>query len=63
MLICNLSRINTFEQAEGIDVIPILLIFFYVLWTANTNESMGYTCYSHLFASLLIYKMMKACPS
>jgi hypothetical protein len=62
-LICNISRINTFEQAEGINVIQILLIFINVLWNVNMNESMNYTFYSHLFVFLFIYKMMKACPS
>jgi hypothetical protein len=62
-LICNLSRINTFEQAKGINVIQILLIFIHILWNVNMNGSMSYTCYSHLFVSLFIYKMMKACPS
>jgi hypothetical protein len=33
-----LSRIRTFEQAEGINVMLILLIFIHVLWNANMNE-------------------------
>jgi hypothetical protein len=61
--ICNLSRISTFEQTEGINVIQILLMYIHVLKNANMSESIGYICLSHLFASLFIYKMMKACLS
>jgi hypothetical protein len=59
----NHSHVNTFEQAEGINVIHILLILMHILWNANMNESMSYTSYSHLYVFLFIYKMMKACPS
>jgi hypothetical protein len=60
---CNHSHINAFEQAEGIDVIQILLILMHILQNANMNESMSYTRYFHLFVFSFIYKMMKACPS
>jgi CRISPR/Cas system-associated endonuclease Cas3-HD len=62
-LYCNHSHVNTFEQAEGINVIQILLILMHILQNANMNESMSYTRYVHLFVFLFIYKMMKAYPS
>jgi hypothetical protein len=37
-LICNRSHVITFEQAEDINVIQILLILMFVLWNANMNE-------------------------
>jgi hypothetical protein len=54
---CNHSRIHTFEQAEGINVILILLIFMYVLQNTNMNESLNNIC--HLRVFLFIYEMMK----
>jgi hypothetical protein len=43
MLDCNHSHVNTFEQAEGINVIQILLILMHILQNANMNELMSYT--------------------
>jgi hypothetical protein len=48
-----------FEQAEGINVIQILLIIMYLLWNANMNELMSYIQYLHLLVFLFMYKMMK----
>jgi hypothetical protein len=60
---CNHSHVNTFEQAEGINVIQILLIFIYILWNANTNGLMSCIHYIYPYVFLFIYNMMKACPS
>jgi hypothetical protein len=51
-LIGNHSRVFTFEQAEGINLILILLIFIYVLWNANINELMKYSYCLYPFAFL-----------
>jgi hypothetical protein len=58
-IICNRSDVITFEQAEGINVIQILLILMYVLWNANMNELTSYIHYIHFLVFLFIYKMMK----
>jgi hypothetical protein len=63
MLDCNHSHVNNSEQAEGINVMLILLILIHTLWNANMNESMSYVRYLYLYVFLFIYKMMKACPS
>jgi hypothetical protein len=67
-LFCNHPHIITFEQAEGINVISILLIFIYTLWDANIDEPMNLyslpSCvliYLRVFS--FIHEMMKACPS
>jgi hypothetical protein len=63
MLNCNHPRISTFEQAECINVIQILLILIHTLWNANMNELMSYIHYIYPYVFLFIYNMMKACPS
>jgi hypothetical protein len=54
-LICNHSRVFTFEKAEGINVILILLMFIYVLWNANLNELMKCSYFLYPFTFLFIY--------
>ena len=61
---CNHSHVNnTFEQAEGINVIHILLILMYALRSADMNKSISCICHFYLFVFQFIHKMMKACPS
>jgi hypothetical protein len=60
---CNHSHVNTFEQAEGINVIHILLILMYVLPNANMYKSISCICHFYLLVSWFIHKMMKVCPS
>jgi hypothetical protein len=61
MLDCNHSRVSTFEQAKGINVITTLLMFMCILCKMNANERMNYIQYRYVF--LFIHEMMKACPS
>jgi hypothetical protein len=63
ILDCNHPRVSTFEQAEGINIIHIMLILIHTLWNANMNESMSYIHYIYPYVFLFIYNMMKACPS
>jgi hypothetical protein len=63
MLNCNCSRVITFDQAKGINVMQIFLILLKTLKNANMNESMICIHYIYLCVFLFIYNMMKACPS
>jgi hypothetical protein len=58
---CIHSHVSTFEQAEGINVIQILLILMHVLRNANMNNLMNYIHDFYLFVFLFIYKLMKTC--
>jgi hypothetical protein len=61
MMDCNLFHINTFEQAECINVIQILLTLMYISWDVNMNGSMSYIHYIYPYVFLFIYNMIKAC--
>jgi hypothetical protein len=52
---CNHSRVFTFEQVEGTNIILILLIFIHVLWNANMYELMRCSYCFHPFAFPFTY--------